>query len=86
MVKGALKMLRREVPTWLFFIVLVLVVVIVGMIGWQIFRPKGRRPVSPTEAREKARLIERRIQQAGEGKIPEGMKPVPSPYSQGGQE
>ncbi len=75
-------MLHRELPTGLVIAILIVVVAVIGFIGWQVFRSKERHPASPEEARELSRLIERRIQQAGEGKVPEGMKPVPSPYGQ----
>lgn len=77
-------MLKKELPTWVFVVVIVVAIVIIGVLAWRAFLtgpPKGE------VTQEVYQKVQERMREAfEEGKIPKGMKPVPPPAELPGEE
>jgi uncharacterized membrane-anchored protein YhcB (DUF1043 family) len=69
--------MRKELPTWLVVVIIVVAIVIVGAIFWRATRPAPEIKETPEMERQMQEAMERAFREGG----PAGGKIVPSPYA-----
>jgi H+/Cl- antiporter ClcA len=69
--------MRKELPTWLVVVTIVVAIVIVGAIFWRATRPAPEIKETPEMERQMQEAMERAFREGG----PAGGKIVPSPYA-----